>query len=320
MILTACAGLTEGVSGSGTDAEGSTSNETTGEEIGSSTSTTTVTTAAGSTSGTSSAPSTTATEGSATIDPMETTSTSTTAASESTAAVEESSTSTGPDQSCGPQELLDDDPVLYWRFGDAGTVAIDQTANGQDGAYVGATVGAPGIASDGDTAAELAGNTGSYVTAPGIVAWPSTAFTIELWVDSAADTDGGLVSYAISDEDNEIYIDDPSALDLMVGGSGVETSRNIVDGEWHHVAFTWRSRDGSYQFYIDGRVVESGTLAMGATIDGGGTLVVGQDQDSLGGDFDGQQAYVGSLDELAIYDEVLSAERIQAHREAMLCP
>ena len=48
-------------------------------------------------------------------------------------------------------------------------------------------------------------------------------------------------------------------------------------------------------------------------------LVLGQDQDSPGGDFSFEQALVGGLDEVAIYDRVLSAEQIRNIFTATTC-
>lgn len=238
----------------------------------------------------------------------------------SASAEESSSATTGRNALCGPQVLLDDGPVLYWRLGDPGNVAIDETVQAQDGAYFNVGGNAVGISSDGDSAIELAGEVGSYAELAVVGAFPTTAFTIELWVNTVTDPgDGGLFSYATPSGDNEIYIDDPSSLDLMVVGDGISGSHSVVDGIWHHLAVTWRSSDGNYELIVDGVQVESGALAAGESIDGGGTLIVGQDQDFVGGGFEADQAYLGRLDELVIYDVVLPASRIEAHRQAVLC-
>ena len=232
----------------------------------------------------------------------------------------EGDTTTSTEPRCGPQVLLDDDPVLYWRLGDDDATAFDETAHAQHGTHSNVSLGAAGVASDGDDAIELAGSVDNLVSLAPVGAFPSTEFTIEVWVNSTGDTDGGLVSYAIPQTDNEIYLDDPSSLDLMVAGTGIETEQDIVDGEWHHLAVTWRSSDGRYRFFLDGEPGASGDgLATGATLGGGGTLVVGQDQDTVGGGFDTGQAYLGRLDELVIFDTALPAATIAAHRDAILC-
>ena len=49
----------------------------------------------------------------------------------------------------------------------------------------------------------------------------------------------------------------------------------------------------------------------GYTIKGGGTLVLGQDQDSLGGGFNADQSFQGMLSYVNLWDEVLPPEDIK---------
>ena len=65
------------------------------------------------------------------------------------------------------------------------------------------------------------------------------------------------------------------------------------DGLWHHFCFTWESAAGSRYIYKDGSLEKTGYgLNKGHVIRAGGTLVLGQDQDSLGGSFDASQSFV----------------------------
>src|SRR5438128_2699447 len=65
--------------------------------------------------------------------------------------------------------VLADTPVAYWRLGEAtgSTIAVDQTANHNNGTYVGSpTLGQLGaINGDADTAVDF-NNTADYVEAP----------------------------------------------------------------------------------------------------------------------------------------------------------
>jgi hypothetical protein len=60
--------------------------------------------------------------------------------------------------------VLADSPVGYWRFGETlgSTVAVDETGQGSDGAYLQAvTLGVPGaLATDANTAARFDGASG----------------------------------------------------------------------------------------------------------------------------------------------------------------
>ena len=53
---------------------------------------------------------------------------------------------------------------------------------------------------------------------------------------------------------------------------------------WHHICVTWRSTNGAWQFYLDGQLQSNGTgLKENHQIPAGGTVVIGQDQDTVGG-------------------------------------
>lgn len=48
----------------------------------------------------------------------------------------------------------------------------------------------------------------------------------------------------------------------------------------------------------------------GAVIRGGGVMVLGQEQDSLGGSFSPEEAFTGDLSQLNVWDKVLSPQDI----------
>ena len=90
--------------------------------------------------------------------------------------------------------------------------------------------------------------------------------------------------------------------------------RPINDGAWHHFAVVRNASEGNADFFIDGvgYLDHCGYLEYGILdIDAGG-LMLGQDQDMLGGGFDATQVLRGSLDDLRIYGRVLSAAEVQA--------
>ncbi|KAJ7385075.1 Neuronal pentraxin-1 [Desmophyllum pertusum] len=93
----------------------------------------------------------------------------------------------------------------------------------------------------------------------------------------------------------------------------VNADIGIEDDDWHHICFTWSSANGDYEFFKDGVSVGSGSgLHSGGHITSGGTTVIGQDQDTVGGDFDADQAFVGALTQVNVWGTVLSASDIKA--------
>ncbi|XP_078572722.1 neuronal pentraxin-2-like [Branchiostoma floridae x Branchiostoma japonicum] len=79
-------------------------------------------------------------------------------------------------------------------------------------------------------------------------------------------------------------------------------------GTWHVLCATWRSTNGAWQFYFDGVLRNSGSgLSTGGRVGTGGTWILGQDQDTVGGGFDASQAFIGDLSQVNLWNRVLSS-------------
>ncbi|CAN0493196.1 unnamed protein product, partial [Scytosiphon promiscuus] len=92
--------------------------------------------------------------------------------------------------------------------------------------------------------------------------------------------------------------------------SGYDTSQ-LLDGGDHQVSVTWDNVSGEWSIYVDGAVVESGTgLATGHTIASGGMIVLGQEQDNLDGGYDSNQEFVGTYQDVRIFNDVRTAQEI----------
>ena len=64
--------------------------------------------------------------------------------------------------------------------------------------------------------------------------------------------------------------------------------------------------------YDNGSSAYSSTsLSDGNTITDGGALVIGQDQDSVGGGFSSSQSFIGTIDEIMLFSRVLAPEEVQ---------
>ena len=89
------------------------------------------------------------------------------------------------------------------------------------------------------------------------------------------------------------------------------------DGEWHHICFTWENTAGSWHLYKDGiRESEGSGLSVGHVITGGGAVVLGQEQDSVGGRFSSKASFVGELSGVNVWDQVISSDNISRMSKA----
>ncbi len=213
-------------------------------------------------------------------------------------------------------------PVLASARLDGGNLVVTGYAPTPDpghGTYSSAVVlNTPGaLAGDTNTAITLGGTTTDLVRADNY-AMPQTALTVEFWARSSDTTIPDTpVHYAASNfAANEFGIFDYRNVSLTVKGVTIGTGVSFNDGNWHHVVVTWRSSDGELKLYKDGVLVFSSFFQKGAVLIQGGVMMLGQEQDSLGGSLDPNQRFIGSLDEFAVYDKALSSGQIQAHRTA----
>ncbi len=145
---------------------------------------------------------------------------------------------------------------------------------------------------------------------------PITATTVSFWMRSEDTSGSGTVlSYATSGpygDDDEFLITDYNDFTIHRGENiTVSTGISATDGAWHHIGVTWRGSDGQVRLYKDGVAAFTGTLTTTQMITGG-SLVLGQDQDSVGGGFDPAQAFQGSLDEVRIWNVARTEAQIQA--------
>jgi glucose/arabinose dehydrogenase/PKD repeat protein len=214
--------------------------------------------------------------------------------------------------------VLADAPATYWRLAETGPSAWDITFNGNNATYNGGvTQGVAGaLAGDSNAAIQLDGNN-DYVIRNPMANFPTTAITTELWIRTSDTTkDAGILTYASANDVDDWGLRDARNLRITENGAFVTTGVALNDGNWHHVAVTWRSSDGATVVYKDGAPVWLGVLHPGVPITTGGAVVLGQEQDAIGGGFDVNQAYLGQLDDVAVYPTFLSAAKVKAHYAA----
>jgi len=162
-----------------------------------------------------------------------------------------------------------------------------------------------------------------YIVANPVKDFPTDALTVEFWMKSSDDSRTGTpISYASSKSDNDFIIFDYKDFVFYVANKKIVPYREINgeqkplkvsanDGNWHHIAVTWKSSNGELILYKDGAKVFSGNVAQGLSITDNGAFVVGQEQDSVGGSFDSSQAFVGNIDEVRVWNTVQTEENIR---------
>ncbi|XP_060787198.1 adhesion G-protein coupled receptor D2 isoform X6 [Neoarius graeffei] len=81
------------------------------------------------------------------------------------------------------------------------------------------------------------------------------------------------------------------------------------NGDWHQICVTWRRIDGLWNIYVDGKKRDSASdRALSRDIYGNGIFILGQDQDSFGGNF--TEPFFGNMTDLNIWPLCLSETQI----------
>jgi len=233
--------------------------------------------------------------------------------------------------------VLADNPVVYWRFDETGGVVAADEVDALAASYVnGVAVGATGLIGEGRSV-ELEG-VDDYVwvvDSPLINEGdPIETRSVELWFN-AQDTTNRQVLFEEGGFSRglNIYIEEGllyfGAWNLTNDGDGTTPwsggeaflTAPIVTGQTYHVVLTFDQPSDLLIGYLDGVAVTSrgeiGRLYPHSAHTGIGAMI-NRARFHTGNEF-GHGAYLdGQLDELAIYDSVLSPARVRAHHAAGL--
>nr|XP_058970093.1 C-reactive protein-like [Pocillopora verrucosa] len=124
-----------------------------------------------------------------------------------------------------------------------------------------------------------------------------------------------VVSYAREVSNDMVVVILPTRTQFCVGNKWFRfTSTNLYDDTWQHVCLTWENTQGVTKLYKDGQFTEQVTnhATKNYALKAGGFLVLGQEQDSIGGGFDRNQTLHGRLASVNMWDKVLSESDIAA--------
>ncbi len=218
------------------------------------------------------------------------------------------------------QAGINDGLVGYWSFDDCNI--RDDSGNGFNG---GRRIGNPRCVTGAQGSAfEFDGN--DFIRIPDVPVVP-TRHSYAMWFRSPTDLDAGSprqdLLYADVGEDEIIIgqgrphitmnhdadgkigfhprIITPDG-DVVTSNDIESTTRQWVADRWYHVAFTW---DGStFRSYVDGELQQTATLRSGSSFVYEGIVL------AIRGDR--EFPFTGGLDEVRIYDRVISVDEVRA--------
>ncbi|MFN0130737.1 MAG: LamG-like jellyroll fold domain-containing protein [Verrucomicrobiales bacterium] len=212
-------------------------------------------------------------------------------------------------------QILADNPVAYFQFDEAaGTTAAESAGHASgpfDGTYTGGVIlGATSFHSNLGTAADLAGG---YIDVPVIGYFTNSS--VEVWLQLDSGGEGCCTSIASAGDwtTNALHwnLTGGNVFEHAVNSQGnVNTDGGsfVADGAtWYHLVVT--DEGGVTTTYVNGVEVSDNGNHTGAGIDyGNSNFQIGA--------WNGGRLLDGRMDEFAIYDTALSAERVLAHFQA----
>jgi hypothetical protein len=223
--------------------------------------------------------------------------------------------------------------VAHYDFDEDTVLAPDVSGNGNNIVYAGNFGGYGPVISD-DTAAGAGSvyfDGSSYLTAtPNLLSTLAGEFSVSLWLKTSQYFGNqGDPAWAGA---GVIAADSPNAgaKDLIpVALTGGQVAFNIGDGvsdntlnsgatvnddTWHHVVVTRNVSTGERQIFIDG-TLDSSDIASTMLLDSPVLLTIGaksdaSDPDPSSPDYNGSNGYEGLLDDVQIYNRVLTSDEV----------
>jgi len=199
-------------------------------------------------------------------------------------------------------------PIAYWNFNEGeGNILNDNSENGYNGIVYGNTIWADGVS----------GNALSFDGVDDYVDIPNTSdlhfhsgFTLSVWAKFnnynqdnlivGKHISGTVSGYFIGVQDNkfDFYV---SNSPLPGNKQRLRTPSAYNDNQWHHITGVY---DGTSQYlYVDGVLIAEQTQKYSS---------VNSANIRMGGMFQGENkgAFIGSIDEIRIYDRALNKTEI----------
>ncbi|XP_051994431.1 uncharacterized protein LOC127652361 [Xyrauchen texanus] len=145
---------------------------------------------------------------------------------------------------------------------------------------------------------------------------PLHALTVCMWLKPAKSILGTTVSYAVSNQSCEFVLQQlvHGPIELVINNEVALLPLNLTVGRWQHMCVSWNRRSGEWHAYLGGKLKSEGSdLATRHSIRPGGTLILGQEQSSMGVlHFEASRVLVGELSQFNMWDRPLSHSELSA--------
>jgi MSHA biogenesis protein MshQ len=211
---------------------------------------------------------------------------------------------------------------------------LDHSGNDRHGTAIGdvdtafdepAIPGSPGTCRYASFEASSDFRSGGYILSPGLSELLNDTATMTFWIRTTQSSDyqegwrspgiAGIEQVGGTDDIFWGWLDPSGRIGISVGDDFAAEQRSTIpinDGSWRHIALTWDRISGDTQIYIDGALDQTGNTGTGNII-GNSFSSIGRIENTNAGV--APYYFDGDLDEVRIYEGVLSADDIAAIRD-----
>lgn len=223
------------------------------------------------------------------------------------------------------KQVLTDGPYFFYRVDEAsGSTAADSSGNGRTGTYfaIGAYAQPGALPNNAGSSVLFNGNSARILGGGSAISNPTT-FTLELWFKTTSSTGGKLIGFGSSTGSNSstydrhIFMDTAGRIVYGAWPNGtvtkITTTAAYNNGSWHYLALT-ATPHGNQQdsiMYIDGANVGSATTTRTSSYSG--YWQIGYGPLPTGTGYPTNRNFIGTIDNIAVYQSALSSTRISAH-------
>jgi hypothetical protein len=168
----------------------------------------------------------------------------------------------------------------------------------------------------GATAASFDGTVSKYITLPNNIVSSLGNFTFTFWSKLTNSSDRYIFSAANTSVDNYLLFGpEASSFRVLINNSSYVFSVTSTLSKWYNWSLV---REGTLlSLYRDGVFISSQSC-VNTVLTVTGAIILGQEQDSVGGGFSASQAFQGGLNDLRLYDEALSTYEIKEISKAKI--
>ena len=147
------------------------------------------------------------------------------------------------------------------------------------------------------------------------------AFSVCSWIRKLSELEYPTwFSYAVSGSYNELWMTDDGYYQMLGGyDADLRSQAGVRTGVWYHYCMCWDFISSTADTYHNGRKTGSRSTTSGRRLTSNGNLVLGQDQDTVGGSFDSDQAFGGELQKLNMFSKKLSSSEVNEMYSAGRC-